>query len=255
MNCEKLTSITRWHCTPSGIASVRAVSPISLGEGGQHIAFFIAQPTPDSFYLTDACETAIHAEQMGISLTKARLDSLNRTPGIELAEFAIDWSIEASGPLSGLPLALWDAVKLALALSFKSRAWQPKYAQAKFQAIVLQELEAQLGTEKIMRQVRIQGSSGHMIDFPMGIKRDNGGLIYVQPVALDNGKINWPSIYEFHGKLFDVKAASDIDNRLAVIESGASAIEYGRASSFLGQAAPVITIDDIPSLSKMISAR
>lgn len=248
MNCAKIAALTRWECSPSGTASVRAVAPITLGEGGQHIAFYIAQPSPDTFYLTDACETAIYAEQLGISLTKSRLESLNRTPGVELAEFEIDWSIEASGSLNHLHLALWDAVKLALALSFKSHAWRPKFAQAKFQAIVLHELEAQLGAERVIRQARVQGASGHMIDFPMGIKRPEGGLVYVQPVALDNGKINWPSIYEFHGKLFDVKAASEIDNRIAVIESGAPAIEFGRAANFLATSATVLTLADFPGL-------
>jgi hypothetical protein len=254
MNCAKIASLTRWECSPSGSESVRAIAPITLGEGGQHIAFYIAQPSPDTFYLTDACEIAMYAEQIGVSLTKSRLELLNRTPGVELAEFQSDWSIEASGSVNHLQLALWDAVKLALALSFKSHAWRPKFAQAKFQAIVLQELEAELGAERIIRQARVQGASGHMIDFPMGIRRPEGGLVYVQPVALDNGKINWPSIYEFHGKLFDVKAASEIDNRIAIIESGAPAIEFGRAANFLAHAASVFTLDDLPGLAKTFHA-
>ncbi len=254
MNCSLIASIVSWECSPSGVNSVRAVAPLTLGDCGQNIAFYIAQPSPGTFYLTDACETAMYAEQLGISLTKGRLQSLNRTPGIELAEFSQDWSIEAYGPIEDLQSSLWDAVKLALALSYKSESWRPKFAQAKFQAIVLQELEAQLGLELVLRQVKVKGASGHIIEFPAGIKNGNGSVIYVQPVALENGKINWPSVYEFHGKLFDVKAASEIDNRIAVIESGAPIVEYGRAANFLAHAAKIVSLDDLPSVAKMMIA-
>lgn len=252
MNCAILESITQWRCQPSGRASIRATAPFTLGESGPHVAFYVAQPSPESFYITDACETAMYAEQMGIVLRKNRLDSLNQTAGVKLATFGEDWSIEASGPIALLQRALWDCAKLALALSFKTKSWQPKFAQAKFQATVVKELEAQLGAERIIRQAKVQGASGHTIEFPAAIVIPKTGLqIFVQPVAMENDKVNWPNVYEFHGKLFDVKAASDVANRIAVIERGASSVEFGRAASFLGNAAKVITIDGIAELKRL----
>jgi hypothetical protein len=251
MNCATLESITQWRCQPSGRASIRATAPFTLGESGPHVSFYIAQPSPDSYYITDACETAMFAEQMGIALRKNRLDSLNQTAGVRLAAFGEDWSIESSGPIALLQQALWDAAKLALALSFKTSTWQPKFAQAKFQATVVKELEAQLGADRIIRQAKVQGASGHIIEFPAAIVSPKSGLqVYVQPVAMENGNVNWPNVYEFHGKLYDVKAASDVANRIAVIERGATSIEFGRAASFLGNAAKVITIDGIADLRR-----
>jgi len=252
MNCATLESITQWRCQPSGRASIRATAPFTLGESGPHVAFYIAQPSPESFYITDACETAMYAEQMGVVLRKNRLDSLNQTVGVKLATFGEDWSIEANGPIALLQRALWDCTKLALALSFKTKSWQPKFAQAKFQATVVKELEAQLGAERIIRQAKVQGASGHTIEFPAAIVIPKTGLqIFVQPVAMENDKVNWPNVYEFHGKLFDVKAASEVANRIAVIERGASSVEFGRAASFLGNAAKVITIDGIADLKRL----
>lgn len=253
MNCEKLAAITGWQCSPAGMRSVRAVAPIPLSDGGQLIAFYISQPSDSTFYLTDACETAMHAEQEGIVLNKSRTDSLNRTFGVSMAEFGSDFSIEASGTLDCLQGALWDAVKLALALSYKTVSWRPKFAQAKFQSIVRRELQAQLGMERVMSSVRVQGASGHMIEFPISIKQKNGQLIYVQPIALENGKISWPAIYEAHGKLFDVKVASEIENRIAVLESGAPSVDFGRAASFVAHAASVHTLDDLKSWSLAIA--
>lgn len=249
MNCEQLTAITGWNCTPAGTRSLRAVAPIPLGDGGQLIAFYISQPSDSTFYLTDAGETAMHAEQQGVVLNKNRTDSLNRTFGVAMAEFGSDFSIEASGTLETLQGALWDAVKLALALSYKTASWRPKFAQAKFQSIVLRELQTQLGMERVMSSVRVQGASGHLIEFPISIQQKNGQLIYVQPIALENGKISWPTIYEAHGKLFDVKVASEIDNRIAVLESGAPSLDFGRAASFIAHAASVYTLDDLKTWS------
>lgn len=252
MNCATLETITQWHCSPSGRTSIRAVAPFTLGEAGQHVAFYIAQPSPSTFYITDACETAMFAEQMGVALRKSRLEALNQTAGVTLATLGEDWSIEASGPIELLQRALWDAAKLALALSFKTKSWQPKFAQAKFQAIVVAELEAQLGADRIIRQAKVQGASGHLIEFPAAIRSKRSGLpIYVQPVALENDKVNWPAVYEFHGKLFDVKSASDVNNRIAILERGATPLEFGRAASFLGHAAKVITFDAIARLETL----
>lgn len=88
-----------------------------------------------------------------------------------------------------------------------------------------------------------------MIEFPVSIRQKSGQLIYVQPIALENQKISWPTIYEAHGKLFDVKVASEIENRIAVLESGAPPVDFGRAASFIAHAASVYTLDDLKTWS------
>jgi hypothetical protein len=245
ITCETIASATGWSCVAAGDASVRAVSPFGLSDGGQHIGFYIGCPTPGTFFLTDACETAIFAEQLGVVLSKARLDLLNRTPGVSRARFEADWSIEATGSLPELQGALWDAAKLALALSFRTDHWRPKFAEAKFRSTVLAELRAQFGVQRVLEQVRVRGASGHEIAFPIGVTRDDGAMIFVQPIALDNGKLNWPAVYEAQGKLFDLKAASDIENRLTVIEEGAAADEFSRAVNFLSLSSKVRTLRDV----------
>ncbi|QJD98639.1 DUF1828 domain-containing protein [Massilia forsythiae] len=246
MNCAEFSKLTQWTCTPAGEASVRVISPISFGDSGHNIAFYLAQPSAQTFYLTDACEAAMQAEQLGIALHKSRLEALNDTPGVTFAHFAQDWSIEASGPISCVQTGLWDAVKLALALSNKSNRWRPRYEQAKFSAMILRELQAQLGADRVIREAKVQGASGHMIEFPAAIKPSNGPLIYVQPVALDNNRVSWPSIYEFHGKLFDLKVASQAQNRVSIIQAiEGEAKEFDRAKDFLANASTVYTSNQL----------
>lgn len=228
---------------PTGERSIRAVSPFTLGEDGQHASFYIASPSDDTFILTDASETAMHAEHMGVALTTRRFNSLNKTCGVSFAKFDASGSIVATGKTEELTFALWDAVKLALSLSFRSDEWKPKYAQEKFKAIVFKELAAQLGAKRIIKEARISAASGNTIEFPIGVKRNDNNVVYVQPIALENEKYNWAVIYQAHGKFSDVKAASEIKNRVAILEDGASSADFGRASNFLGETAEVYTLN------------
>ena len=61
-----------WTVLPAGEHAIRAISPMTLGLDGQHAAFFIAHPDESTFYLTDACETAMHASSYGIDLAAKR---------------------------------------------------------------------------------------------------------------------------------------------------------------------------------------
>lgn len=188
----------------------------------------------------------MQAEQLGIALHKSRLEALNDTPGVTFARFAPDWSIEASGPLDSVQTALWDAVKLALALSNKSNRWRPRFEQAKFSAMILRELRAQLGADRVIQQARVMGVSGHVIEFPAAVEQENGQLVYVQPVALDNRRVSWPAIYEFHGKLFDLKIASQMQNRVSIIQADAvNPAEFDKARDFLANASTVYTSTEI----------
>ena len=76
-----------WTVLPAGEHAIRAISPMTLGLDGQHAAFFIAYPDDATFYLTDACETSMHASSYGIELAPKRIDILNETPGVSLAHF------------------------------------------------------------------------------------------------------------------------------------------------------------------------
>jgi len=242
MDCQQLLNLTGWRCSPAGIRTVRAIAPLTIGGDGQHAAFYIASTSEESFFLTDACETAMHAERFGVVLNKSKFDMLNKTYGVKYARFDNDGSIVAEGDFETMQFALWDAVKLAMSLSFKTNAWQPKFEQSRFQTIVINEFSEQLGLDRIITSAKVQGISGHVIEFPLGVKRQNGTVCFVQPIALLNGGIDWSGVYQAHGKLFDVKAVSEINNRLAIIEEGALLEDFGRAATLLTLAAPVKTL-------------
>lgn len=245
MSCTILNTITGWDCSPAGVRAIRAVSPLTLGNDGQRAAFYIAQPDEDSFYLTDAGESAMHAASFGIELSKARLDVLNSTPGVGLARIERDGSITARGPIADAQGALWDAVKLAMSLSFNSKKWAPRFDQIRFRALVERALIEKLGRKRVLTSVKTRGMSGHMVEFPFAVRSANNKFFYIEPIALSNNKVDWQHVYQVHGKLSDVKQADDENSRLVVFEEGATELEFGRASTLLAQSASIRSLSEI----------
>lgn len=253
MDCLKLAQLTGWKCQSAGVRSIRAISPLTLGEDGQHAAFYIAQPSDTTFYLTDASEISMHAEQLGIEISKSKFDALNKTYGVRFSRFDSEGSIVAEGPIEHLQFALWDAVKLAMALSFKTNSWRPKFDLTRFRDQVIAELSAQIGMQRILTSARVKGMSGHLIEFPLGVILNSGDTCYVQPIALNNGNIDWPLIWQAHGKFFDLKALSDDSQRLAIVEDGAPSEDFGKAATLLTHAAPVKTLKGTKNWAEVFS--
>ncbi|MFU1980114.1 DUF1828 domain-containing protein [Bordetella hinzii] len=234
-----------WTVIPAGERAIRAIAPMTLGLDGQHAAFFIAYPDDDSFYLTDAGETAMHAAVYGIELVAKRLEVLNQTPGVTLAGFDDGGAIVASGPKAQLQEALWDAVKLAMALSFQCAKWMPKFSRLRFRAQVGRTLHDALGANRLIKGARAKGSSGHAADFAFAVRAEqNNSLTYIEPIALKAGKkVDWTQIYQTHGKMSDVKMADARNARLVILEDGASAEEFKKATAILEQSALVRTLN------------
>lgn len=253
MDCLKLAELTGWKCSSAGIRSVRAISPLTIGEDGQHAAFYIAQPSDTTFFLTDASETSMYAEHLGIEISKSKFDALNKTCGVRFSKFDNEGSIVAEGPIEHLQLALWDAIKLAMALSFKTNAWRPKFDQTRFRDLVIAELSAQISMKRIITSAKVKGMSGHLIEFPVGVIMESGDTCYIQPIALNNGGIDWPLIWQAHGKFFDLKALSDESQRLAIVEDGAPEDDFGRAATLLTHAAPVRTLRGTKNWAEVFS--
>lgn len=244
MKCADVVNATGWICSQSGRDSVRAIAPFSMDDGGQSISFYIAQVEEDKFYLTDAGETTMYVEHLGVRLNKKRIENLNKTYSVKAAAFDEDGCIVAEGKMDDLSESLWDAVKLTLALSAKKEKWLRKFNQERFSSVVYRELSAQLGADKIIRKVKIKAASGNTIEFPIGVKRMDGNTSYVNPLALEDDRFLWSQVYQLHGKFSDVKAISDINNRFVILEKGGEKLETGRIVNFLSDSALVCTLDN-----------
>lgn len=258
MNCSTLSSITDWDCSPAGINSFLVHAPLTLGDDGQLASFYVMQSSVDEFYLTDAHATIIHAVDHGAKILPSRIKAISKTPGARLARITEDGEIIAEGRSADLRGALWDALRLAMAISNNERIWVPKTRQERFSAQVARTLREQLLPGMLVFKPRLVGVSGHQIEFPLGILlKDSNMIRAIQPISLtEEHRLDWGFIYQSYGKLVDLKkaTASDADNRLVIIERGASNDEYARAASVLSEAARVLPYVDGPNLALSVAA-
>ena len=239
MNCETLLDIIGWECTPSGNRSILATSPLTMGEDGQHVSFYIAKPDDKSYYITDACNSAMYASSLGVELTKNRLKILNSTFGVKNAKFNSGFEIIAECTSDNLHDALWDAVKLAMSISFNTKKWIPKFNQIRFNNMVASILTEVAGKDNVLKSYKATGISGHEVKFPFAVRTDKRFII-IEPIAiLDTKQIDWSHVYKTFGKMTDVKQSDSVNRRIVVIEDGASQSDFGKASTILSQSANV----------------
>jgi len=257
MNCQSLTSLTSWRCKVAGRNSIQAISPFTLGKDGLHASFYVMQEDNDRFFITDAHQAVLHAAEMGISFSDARCRKIAATPGVRFAGISGDGEISATADAGTLRFALWDAVKLALAVSNREEEWLPRTNQERFATQVRKFLEARIDRAHITNKPVIVGASGHNVEFPFGIVAHSRTLRYVQPIALsDTGRLDWGFVYQTFGKFSDIKHVSEANlrNRIVLIESGATPDEHGKAATLLAEAAEVLLYRPHESLIETLLA-
>ena len=125
-----------WSVQPAGEHAIRAISPMTLGLDGQHAAFSSSIPTPTRSYLTDACETALHAATFGIELVAKRLEVPEQTPASAWPASTRPAPSWRKAPTSSCRTPCGTPSKLAMALSFQCAKWMPKFSRLRFRAQV-----------------------------------------------------------------------------------------------------------------------
>jgi hypothetical protein len=241
IDCKIIQDITGWSCVPSGNRSYLATSPITLGEDGELVSFYIADCGDGTFHITDGGETAMHSSLFGVNFSKSRIDKINDSYGVRFASIGHDGVISASGAIDDTSAALWDAVKLALSLSFNSKKWMPKHDAIRFRAMVERILVKKYENEGVARSIKVIGISGHSATFPFAVKLQDGNNCLIDTLASSNGKLDWSHVYHLAGKMSDVKQADTESRRLVIVEDGVNRLEFGRASSLLSQSSNIQT--------------
>ena len=241
MLSNHLQTLTTWQVIQAGENAVRIASPFTYGDDGACITFSIFQPSPDSFFLSDDGASIMQAAIFGAEMDKKKLLSLNQTAGVHYAHFAENGEIQASGSWQVLQFALFDAAKLALALSFRLPKWLPKFNQMRFRSLVESTLRRDIPAQNIVKDYKTTGISGHQLVFPFALTTPERNVL-IEPIALKDGKIDWASVYQAHGKFSDLKRLDTHNKRLAILE-GDETSEYGAAATVLGDSCHVRTLN------------
>ena len=119
---EKLTS---WRIIQTNDQAFRLCSPFTFAEDGTLISFSVFFLDNDKFFLSDHANHFLLAESLGAHMDARKLSVFNQSCGVRLARFNEQGEIYAEGKQEDLQEALFDAAKLALALSFGYKHWLP----------------------------------------------------------------------------------------------------------------------------------
>src|SRR5690606_8377614 len=161
MNQEQLTSITSWSFQPVAEKAMLAYAPIGHGTGGEMVSYFIAEQGDGEFYLTDNYGAAMHVGAHGGRITPGRIATAGKVASRGFATITPDGEIVASGPTHSLHDALWDALRISLAVSGNQQSWQPYSRAEHFSVRVYDALTKAGGESRIRQKVKLAGASGH----------------------------------------------------------------------------------------------
>lgn len=241
MNCAQFASALSWDCRPVGENALQVHPPAVFADDGEHLSFLLLSESDDRFFLTDAHATVDNLTSRGARLSTNRLRTIQLLPRPGFAQITQDWEITASGPMKDLPRAIWEATSIAMQLASKCVSWQPRSHQERFSTKIQKETAQLVGKNRVVTKFKIEGASGHQLEFPFGISRDSY-VEAVQPIGLgEERQTDWGFVYQCFGKFSDLKerSSADVHNRLVVMEQ-ADTEDWRQAASLLASAARVI---------------
>lgn len=236
MNCQSLLTNLGFECMSLDAETLRIWSPFSYGTDGEHVGVYV-EKRGNRVHITDNAEALMHASSMGINITDRRVDTVRRAAtAVSISRGGvISTTVDDSLVHEGV-VAVMNA---ALAVGHFETAWAPRIRAESFNKVVGDILEAELG-ERLLRDVKVVGASGHQLELPFAIQ-GKAELIYLQPVAAEDDRVNWTNVYSGFGKMTDLKnAGADSGARVVVLEDAPEDSEQTKAVSLLAMSANVV---------------
>lgn len=239
MNCSDLISSLGFECMQLSERTMRVWSPFTYGPDGEFIGFFV-EKTNAGYRVTDAAESLQHAESLGIQLSKKRLDFLRSVVG-DPSLISPGGEIAASTNEAGLSETMAAVLNAAMAVSHLEFRWMPRGIEDSFTTEVGAKLDSVLPPGALKRNVVLVGASGHQIEIPFALTINEADT-YVQPIASDNGRVNWTNVYRGFGKMMDLKyAGAEPTRRVVVVDDRETATdELDQSITLLTTAASVV---------------
>ena len=239
MNCQSLLSNIGFECKKLDADTLRIWSPFSYGSDGELIGVYV-EKRGDRYHVSDNAEALMHASAMGVKLTDKRVDAVRRATVGEV-QISRGGVISATVEDARVHEGVVAVLNAALAVGHFETAWAPRVRSESFAKLVGDILEAELG-ERLLRDVSVTGASGHQLELPFAIN-GRAELIYIQPVAAEDERINWTNVYSGFGKMTDLKnAGAESGARVVVIEDAPADTEMPKAISLLAMSSTVVQV-------------
>lgn len=251
MNCAEATHNLGFTCHPISEKMVYIESPLTLAFDGSMIGAYVLDLGSDRVRIFDNADTLFSAMTYGIAPNVSRgrkLQALAESCGLHLSS---EGELHVSCGSNEVGYYLARFVEAADRISHVCDGYRPAPV-SKFERVVGSALKDQF-RDRIKRDVKVAGASGHQLGFPFVLDFAQPGATYIQIVASPDGQPSWSSIYQTVGKLMDLRNAIR-DSRRVVILEDALADQRQQAITALAEAASVITYESPGQLAQALAA-
>lgn len=251
MNCAQIAPSFGFNCHPISDDVLFVESPISLAFDGKLIGAYVQALGNGNVRISDNADTffAALSHDIAINANKAKkLAEIASNCGIFLADNG-ELFITCKEDQTGFFLA--RLVEAAERIGFLCDGYRPTVL-SQFEKVIANDLKP-FFENRLKRNHRLLGASGHQLEFPFVIDPDRESPICVQTIALRDGKANWSSIYQTVGKMADIKNAAGSIRRKVILEAGDEAANR-QAAVALAETASVIIYSGRDALITALAA-
>ncbi|MBS7835201.1 DUF1828 domain-containing protein [Wohlfahrtiimonas chitiniclastica] len=242
-----IKSLTSWDIVEENAYSVLVSSPFCMRDGGESISFYIHKINENEYVISDEYFCLLYAEMYGIKLNTKRFRSMEIKSSVRFAAFTDDGSIRANATSQTLEFALFDAAKLALAVSYEIQDWLPKVVNEGFQEILREALIKTIPKKNIVTNFKAAGYSRTDIEIPLAIIYDQKKYLIETVAKNTKESFSWQNVYKIHGKYSDIKMIGENTyNRFVIFENMDDKHEVHKAQTLLSEVANtrIFSLDD-----------
>lgn len=213
-------------------------SPMVIPEDGTHIGAYVLRGAGDRVRITDDSNILFHAITHGVRPSASRgqwFKLIAEQCGISLSE---DGEVYTECMQSDLPFFLARFLEAADRIAFASYGCRPVPSSA-FETVLARVL-AKAFPDRVQRNFRVLGASGHQLNFPFVIDVESPRPRFLQLVSAQDGKANWSGVYQALGKMTDLKNNVSVHSRRLVVLEPVAAKDIAQATTALADASEVI---------------
>lgn len=246
MTLKDIASSIDGRFVPLGDHHGYVESPFTIPRDGTLIGAYLFERDDGTTNVTDDGDTLFYAAVAGADMNKSRVNryrGIAEEHGITLNDAGELVAVASSSNI--LPAFFTAAHRIAI----ESMGHRPKPA-GRFSRIVGEALDKAI-PKRVTRRHAIVGASGHQLTFPFAVDVRSERPTIIQPIAADDGRVDWGQVYQAGGKFRDVMNSGIRVRRLAVIEP-ANDDQLAQARVALGETADVLLYTGPDSLAKAL---
>lgn len=242
MNCAELIGNMGYQCVPLGNAGWCVHTPFPYADDGELVRLFVRDLPHGRVRIYDGGDAVMHAEVHGVRLSSPRLERLRKMLRAPIALDDRD-EIGATCAIEEVPSVMPMVLDAVLAVSHMESLWKSRESRSPFISRIENALRPLAG-DRLERNARLYGLSGHQIEFPLMISREKRAR-YIDAVSWNGEHLDWTSAYRVFGKMMDVDwEGMGKLSHVVIVDDAENDPQSQQVITFLARCAPVLRFSE-----------